>query len=583
MAIGYQLKITIRGSKPPIWRRIIVPEHIAFCDLDDIIEKIFGWTHSHLYEFFIKDWGMRITGAPVMEEEDNAEECIDSWMKVGGEIVYTYDFGDNWEHMIKIEKIVEYDYRYPTVLKSKGSNMIEDCGGIWGFYDCEEDAEAFDMKAVNEEFRSWVIPIAEPLEELMGLFDEDDDDEYDDLELDGFTDDIENDFFAFLDNEDDDEFAPEWDDEFNDILNGVAEEEQYVRHTYGEVESLEDVYLQFLKENLVEIAKVHRLSGYSKYNKQRLAEWLVKQLLEEQHMLNHILNATKDELELFDKAIEEKGIFISEGLIEESLFLSTYGGFLPYYNFYHIPLDVQEQYQKLMTDSVREYVAQGQLFEEICQACIFLYGVISVEDLQFICQKYGLTDFSETELHEKMIDLATSDALLRFCNGYLIDARLQEENVYMEVRKEQEKIDRYLPEDSEEFLAFGRNEMQEIDENTVFFLEYIMKEANLDYPHASLAFYLIQEAIRMNQDDEELFEILSDLGCPFHRRKQFEKAAQMLKKITNRTRKWEYNGHTWMELNQGIVEFTVERKRNPNALCPCGSGKKYKYCCGKGK
>ena len=582
MAIGYQLKITIRGSKPPIWRRVIVPEHIAFCDLDDIIEKIFGWTHSHLYEFFIKDWGMRITGAPIMEEEDNAEECIDSWMKVGSEILYTYDFGDNWEHTIKIEKIVEYEYRYPTVLKFKGSNMIEDCGGIWGFYDCEEEAEAFDMKAVNEEFRSWVIPVAEPLEELMGVFDDEDDDEYDDLELDEFIDGMEENFFDFIDG-----LAAEcelpWKDEFEDDVDAFVGEEEYVRQMFGEVHSLEYVYGQFLKENLVELAKIHRLSGYSKYNKQRLAEWLVKQLLEEQHMLNCILNTTKDELELFEKAIAEKGIFISENLIEESVFLSTYGAFLPYYNFYHIPLDVQEQYQKLMTDSVRNYIVRSQLFEEICQACIFLYGVVSVEDLDFICKKYGLTDFTKIELEKKMIELAKSDALLCFCDGYLLDARLQEEDVYMEIRKDQEKIDRYLPENPEEFLEFGRNEMQEIDEDTVFFLEYIMKEANLDHPRASLVFYLIQEAIRMNQNDEELIEILADLGCPFHRKKQFEKAVQMLKKITNRTRKWEYNGHTWMELNQGIVEFTVERKRNPNSLCPCGSGKKYKYCCGKGK
>ena len=184
MAIGYQFKITIRGSKPPIWRRIIVPEHISFCDLDDIIEKVFGWTHSHLYEFYIKDWNMRITGAPIMEDEDNAEECIDSWMKVDSEIVYTYDFGDNWEHLIKIEKLVEYDNRYPIVLKSKGPNMIEDCGGIWGFYNCIEDAEPFDMEAVNEEFSSWVLPVAESIEGLMGFED------YDDMELDGFEDDF---------------------------------------------------------------------------------------------------------------------------------------------------------------------------------------------------------------------------------------------------------------------------------------------------------------------------------------------------------------------------------------------------------
>ena len=52
-----------------------------------------------------------------MQDEDNAEECIDSWMKEGSEILYTYDFGDNWEHIINIEKIVEYDNRFPTVVK----------------------------------------------------------------------------------------------------------------------------------------------------------------------------------------------------------------------------------------------------------------------------------------------------------------------------------------------------------------------------------------------------------------------------------------------------------------------------------
>lgn len=91
----------------------------------------------------------------------------------------------------------------------------------------------------------------------------------------------------------------------------------------------------------------------------------------------------------------------------------------------------------------------------------------------------------------------------------------------------------------------------------------------------------MQEAIRMNQDEEEMFGILVDLGCSLNRKKQFDKAEQMLRKISNRTRKWDYNGHTWMELNAGVVEFSVERRRDPNSLCPCGSGKKYKNCCGK--
>lgn len=57
----------------------------------------------------------------------------------------------------------------------------------------------------------------------------------------------------------------------------------------------------------------------------------------------------------------------------------------------------------------------------------------------------------------------------------------------------------------------------------------------------------------------ELFGILSDLGCDFSCQKQFDKAEKMLKKISKRTRKWDYNGHTSMELNRGIVEFPGKR------------------------
>ena len=133
---GYQLKITIKGSKPPIWRRVIIPERITFYNLDDIIEELFGWTHSHLFEFYMTKFGTHFTGDILdniddMDDSDTAEECIDPWIEVGDRFLYTYDFGDNWEHDILVEKLVEYPHRYPTVLKYKGANMIEDCGGIW--------------------------------------------------------------------------------------------------------------------------------------------------------------------------------------------------------------------------------------------------------------------------------------------------------------------------------------------------------------------------------------------------------------------------------------------------------------------
>ena len=389
MAIGYQLKITIQGSKPPIWRRVIVPEHITFCDLDDIIEKIFGWTHSHLYEFIIKDWGMRITGAPLMEEEDNAEECIDSWMKEGSTVYYTYDFGDNWEHLIKVEKIVEYEYRYPTVLKSKGTNMIEDCGGIWGYEECKEDAEEFDMDAVNAEFLTWQIPVAEPVDELIDFVDDFDDD----FEYDGFLDDIDDD---------------------------ILFDEEHIRNMFGAVKTLEVVYSQYTKENLAEIAKIHNLTGYSKYKKQRLVEWLAQNLLEDQHMQELILCADSDEIALFGEAINENGIFMPEEVLERSLFLSTYGGFLPYYNFYHVPADVQNTYKKIMAGSGRAQIESAQKFSDFCESCMFLYGVISLSELKSIYHKYETIKLSEEELLAKVQAVVQKDNMLILKNGYLM-------------------------------------------------------------------------------------------------------------------------------------------------------------------
>ena len=48
---GYQLKITIEGSHPPIWRRILIPAGISFEDLDRIIEEIFGCISSIFRSF----------------------------------------------------------------------------------------------------------------------------------------------------------------------------------------------------------------------------------------------------------------------------------------------------------------------------------------------------------------------------------------------------------------------------------------------------------------------------------------------------------------------------------------------------
>lgn len=176
----YQLKITLRGSQPPIWRRVLTPGNIALLALHDIIQTAMGWTDSHLHCFRTRnatysapDPGNDFESSGDRSElEVSLEEvCPRAKMKM----IYEYDFGDSWEHEVVVEKITppEAGVSYPVCLAGKRACPPEDCGGIWGYAELLEamadpehemrddatdtlgegwDAEAFDLKTVNRYF-----------------------------------------------------------------------------------------------------------------------------------------------------------------------------------------------------------------------------------------------------------------------------------------------------------------------------------------------------------------------------------------------------------------------------------------------
>ncbi len=173
----YQLKITLRDIKPPIWRRVQV-EDCKLSQLQDIILTCMNWEGYHLHAFEI---GGEQYSEPdpdgTMESED--ERKVKLSQVVRGRIkkfTYTYDFGDNWEHVIEVEKTLEAEpgVHYPRCIAGKRACPPEDCGGPWGYEDFlkaiqnpkhpehEEtlewvggafDPEQFDMEAINEKLR----------------------------------------------------------------------------------------------------------------------------------------------------------------------------------------------------------------------------------------------------------------------------------------------------------------------------------------------------------------------------------------------------------------------------------------------
>ncbi len=142
----YQFKITLKGIKPPIWRRIQVPETYSFWDLHVAIQDAMGWKDYHLHEFEIPhpstgekvrighpDENTELFGQEILSEH---EQKITDWFSMENRVAdYTYDFGDNWEHKIQLEKILPRDknIKYPICIGGKRACPPEDCGGIGGY------------------------------------------------------------------------------------------------------------------------------------------------------------------------------------------------------------------------------------------------------------------------------------------------------------------------------------------------------------------------------------------------------------------------------------------------------------------
>ena len=133
----YQLKVTLRGIRPPIWRRLQVSSDTTLYKLHQIIQIAMGWENYHLYEFESgetrfgepdPDWGMDIKSSrrAKLSQVVKGEKTKFS---------YTYDMGDNWEHEVVVEKILmpELAQRYPVCVTGKRACPPEDCGGIWGY------------------------------------------------------------------------------------------------------------------------------------------------------------------------------------------------------------------------------------------------------------------------------------------------------------------------------------------------------------------------------------------------------------------------------------------------------------------
>jgi hypothetical protein len=133
-----QVHIELTGTKPKIWRRVLVPDTIKLEQLHSVIQRAFDWNHTHMHEFHTSEGDRYGSSDPFDAMEGVKSGANVSLTKVlrTATLKYVYDFGDYWEHRIKVEKTLAPDPQITLPRCIAGANAAppDDCGGVPGYY-----------------------------------------------------------------------------------------------------------------------------------------------------------------------------------------------------------------------------------------------------------------------------------------------------------------------------------------------------------------------------------------------------------------------------------------------------------------
>ena len=531
---GYQLKITIKGSKPPIWRRVIVPEQTTFFQLHQVIQEAFGWWDYHLHQFEFKKAGILVRDVDeedldlFMEEEFLGEDTmLSALIEENPRFVYTYDFGDYWEHQILFEKEVEYDLPYPQVVKFKGDNLPEDCGGIYGYYDMMEILSQPDHAEYKEK-KEW-------FESFCSL-----------------------------------EFDME---EVNQNLQDLdAGEDCDFEETALLVEELEELYIGLDRESLNYAAKVHHIPGYSDMGKSQLISALMEKLLSKNYMSRFFGTVSDETIRELEKGalMEGREYDGDRGALE----ILNYGGYCAFTEKgVIIPADVIRLYRSFADEGFHEKRHICNTVWNCIKAAVYLYGAARPGQVEIICKGVGCDVDEEgiLGLYQEMKGIWTDFA---FWDHSFVDWNLMKGDGYEEVWRHQKGKEFCIPTPAQvdEIAREGAVDCKKhIRPLRAFFLSMI----GCDEETAQAAAASIHNHIRLGTTPAGVEAVMEHYGLNLDSQEKMRGFDEIMEQVWRETKTVGNCGYSRAELE------AREAYISPDAPCPCGSGKRYRQCCGR--
>lgn len=387
-----------------------------------------------------------------------------------------------------------------------------------------------------------------------------------------------------------------------DLMNQMLEENNIKHAIIGEVmHRLSDILPSLTKTRLAALATAYSVSGRSKMKKEELATAVQASMENPESLEVALLNSRPKEWELFASVLDGSYqpnnaipfgyycYFLDRGLL--FTFFSE--------NQLHlvIPDEVKATFGKLDQPAFGQALERSHRLYKYLMAAINLYGMITPAKLTEIYNmQNSQASITEEELLEQMNQfLLRADQYFELRQGYIASLDMEDKE-FEDLQGKVKGKPYYVPE-AQELLKYADQDYFEMTPQLMALREFVTKEFHLDAESAEYLVDDIQLRCSMEASLQDLIYEFERRDLSFASQKQAQQAVALIGEVYDHTRMWSHAGHTLDELRQMqnpsgssqetpsirgyIVKQARSNKIGRNEPCPCGSGLKYKKCCGK--
>ena len=356
--------------------------------------------------------------------------------------------------------------------------------------------------------------------------------------------------------------------------------------------AIEAVLTEASAAKLKELAKNYYVKGYSKMNKLALVQAVSAALREPGRMEELLYIIDQSAFQLFKRAAKSREpVKVKKALPEQCNLLEDLGYLVCDASqenlIVTVPTEISEVFHQLEREGFTERKARYDLLDSYAMAAVHLYGAISQPDLVDIFNRQNRQPTTEEELFPALLRHIAVGAPYCFWEEYIVCGEF-EENGFEDVRDLMRQCGgkpRYIPE-KDALLRYADWNYYERTPQMDALTAFLMTEGHRPHRDAEEIAGEIQYACVIEAGMEQIFEILSDYDM------ELDSSAvgafvKVMMSVKNNTRLWANKGHTPNELaalyyrGAPTADGTGRKKIGRNDPCPCGSGKKFKKCCGR--